>query len=194
MTSTNNIDTAIAAWKAATTQADRDLAAEAIQQHIAHETPEGADYESATDELLSRLKDEFGPVPVEDLRDAIAPNRFYIALPAAVSEGEVEGIWGIGRSEELAVADAHHWTQTRPATVGEDDEGEWVVSHEGTYEAFPTLTEANAYASTLGYRAEPCTEALYRRVKAEGYDAAGRNSFGYALNGTLYDVVERDAA
>lgn len=63
------IDTAIAAWKAAATQADRDLAAEAIEQHIAHETPEGGDYEAATDELLARLKAEFGPVPVEDLRD-----------------------------------------------------------------------------------------------------------------------------
>ncbi|GJD66487.1 hypothetical protein [Methylobacterium frigidaeris] len=190
MTSTT-IDTAIAAWKAATTQADRDLAAEAIAQHIAHETPEGSDYESATEELIDRLKAEFGPVPVEDLRDAIAPNRFYIALPAAIPEGEVEGIWGIGRSEELAIEDAHHWTQTRPATVGE---GEWVVSHEGTYEAFPTATEAHAYAKTLGYRAEPCTEALYRRVKAEGYDVTGRNSYTYAKNGSVYDVVEREAA
>jgi len=62
------IDTAIAAWKRAETQADRDLAAEAIEQHIAHDTPDGGDYEYATQELLTRLKAEFGPVPVEDLR------------------------------------------------------------------------------------------------------------------------------
>lgn len=192
MTSTT-IDTAIAAWKAATTQADRDLAAEAIEQHIAHETPEGGDYESATDELLARLKAEFGPVPVEDLRDAAAPQRFFIALPAAASEGEVEGIWGIGRSEEEAVADAHHWTQTQPATVERGD-NEWVIRHErGTFRC-QTREAADAHAATLGYRAEPCTEALYERVKAEGFHVDGRNSYTYALNGTVYDVVERDAA
>jgi len=68
--SETTIDTAIAAWKAATTQADRDLAAEAIEQHIAHQTPEDGDYEAATSELLARLEAEFGPVPVEDLRYA----------------------------------------------------------------------------------------------------------------------------
>ncbi|AIQ90779.1 hypothetical protein [Methylobacterium oryzae] len=70
MSETTTIDTAIAAWKAAATQADRDVAAEAIEQHIAHQTPEGGDYEAATTELLERLKAEFGPVPVEDLRYA----------------------------------------------------------------------------------------------------------------------------
>lgn len=65
----SNIDTAIAAWKAAKTQEDRDLARDAIEEWIAFETPEGGDYEYATDEFIARLKAEFGPVPVEDLRD-----------------------------------------------------------------------------------------------------------------------------
>ncbi len=63
------IDTAIAAWTAATTEAERDCAAAAIEEHIAHETPEGADYVAATDEFLTRLRAEYGPVPIEDLRD-----------------------------------------------------------------------------------------------------------------------------
>ena len=187
MTSKNTIDTAIAAWEAAPTQADRDLAADAIREHIAHETPEDADYESATDELLARLAAEHGPVPVEDLRG------YYIALPAELTANEVEGIWGIGRSEELAVADAHHWTQTRPATVEEGD-GEWIIRYEGSTFRCQTRHGADACARTLGYRAWPCTEALYRRVKEEGYDTNGRNSYGYAKDGSLYDVVERDAA
>lgn len=62
-----NIDTAIAAWKNAATQSDRDLAAAAIEQHIAARTPEGDDYEAATSELLAHLEAEFGPVPIEDL-------------------------------------------------------------------------------------------------------------------------------
>ncbi len=68
MSQTPTIDTAIAAWRRAETQSDRDLAAEAIGQHIAHQTPEGGDYVAATSELLERLKAEFGPVPVEDIR------------------------------------------------------------------------------------------------------------------------------
>jgi hypothetical protein len=187
LTSKNTLDTAIAAWKAATTQIDRDLAAQAIGEHIAYDTPEGADYESATDELLARLKAEFGPVPVEDLRG------FYIALPAELTANEIEGIWGVGRSEQLAVADAHYWTQTQPATVEQGD-NEWIIRHEGSTFRCQTRQGADACAATLGYRAWPCTEALYRRVKEEGYDTNGRNSYGYAKNGSLYDVVERDAA
>ncbi len=65
----NTIDTAIAAWVAATTEADRDCAAAVIEEHIAYDTAEGADYIAATDEFLARLKAEYGPVPIEDLRD-----------------------------------------------------------------------------------------------------------------------------
>lgn len=193
MTSTT-VDTAIAAWKAAQTQADRDLATEAIEQHIAHETPEGGDYESATDEILSRLKAEFGPVPVEDLRDAIDPQRFYVALPASRDERAPQGIYGIGRTAEAALADAYAGSQTRAPSVGQDDEGDWVVSYEGTYEAFPTEAEAQGYACELGFRAEPCTEALYRRVEAEGFSDSGRNSYTFEARGGVYELVDRDSA
>lgn len=182
------IDTAIAAWKNAETQADRDLAADAIREHIAHETPEDADYDSATDELLDRLKAEFGPVQVEDLRG------YYIALPAVLTPNEVEAIWGVGRSEELALADAYHWNSTCAPIVSQVSESRWVVDYDARRQSFLDEDEARAHAATLGYRAEPCTEALYRRVKDEGYDAHGRNSYGYAKDGSLYDVVERDAA
>ncbi|MCJ2025583.1 hypothetical protein [Methylobacterium sp. J-067] len=189
MTSKITLDTSIAAWKAAATQDDRDLAATAIREHIAHETSEGADYDSATDELLARLAAEHGPVPVEDLRG------FYIALPATLTPNEVEGIWGIGRSEELALADAYNWNGTGAPVVAEISESKWAVSYDcRRREIFLDEDEARAHAATLGYRAWPCTEALYRRVKSEGYDAHGRNSYGYAKNGSLYVVVERDAA
>lgn len=188
------IDTAIAAWKAAKNQIDRDLAAQAIGEHIAFNTPEGADYESATDELLARLRAEFGPVPSEDLLYVRNPQRFYIALPAELVANEVEAIWGIGRTEEEALADAYHWNSTTAPVVEKDGEGRWFVAYDGSRKTFPDRAVADAYAATLGYRAEPCTEALYRRVKHEGYDANGRNSYGFARNGRLYDVVERDAA
>ncbi|MEQ4596730.1 MAG: hypothetical protein ABN488_03005 [Methylobacteriaceae bacterium] len=61
------IDTAIAAWKAATTDADRELAEEAIEQHVAAETPEGGDYKAATEELLTRLRAD--PLPATDAAD-----------------------------------------------------------------------------------------------------------------------------
>ncbi|AWV14791.1 hypothetical protein A3862_04150 [Methylobacterium sp. XJLW] len=63
--SETTIDTAIAAWKAATTKSGRDVAAEAIEQHIAHRTPEDGDYQAATAELLARLEAEAGPLGKE---------------------------------------------------------------------------------------------------------------------------------
>ncbi|MGU3449814.1 hypothetical protein [Methylobacterium sp. 391_Methyba4] len=194
MTSSITIDTAIAAWKAAKNQIDRDLAAQAIGEHIAFNTPEGADDESATDELLARLKAEFGPVPGEDLLYVLNPQRFYIAVPAELTANEVEAIWGIGRSEEEALADAYHWNSTSAPSVEQDADGKWTVAYDGSRETFPDRAVADAYAATLGYRAEPCTRALYDRVRHEGYDAHGRNSYSFGKNGRLYDVVERDAA
>lgn len=99
------IDTAIAAWKVAETQADRALAEEAIEQHVAHDTPEGADHRAATDELLARLKAEFGPVPVEDV-PGIEP-RYHIAVAENAADRLI--VYGIGHSEELALADAQRF-------------------------------------------------------------------------------------
>lgn len=68
-TTSPNINTAIAAWKSATTAADRELAEEAIEQHVAAETPEGSDYRSATEELLARLRAEADPLPATEAAD-----------------------------------------------------------------------------------------------------------------------------
>ncbi|MFY9293713.1 MAG: hypothetical protein WAP03_23870 [Methylorubrum rhodinum] len=65
-TTSPTIDTAIAAWKSATTAADRELAEEAIEQHVAAETAEGGDYKAATEELLARLRAEAGPLPATE--------------------------------------------------------------------------------------------------------------------------------
>ncbi|MGU3286081.1 hypothetical protein [Methylobacterium mesophilicum] len=87
--STPTIDTAIAAYRAAETTEDRLLAREAIEQHIAADTPEGGDYEAATAELVERLdrervpneptcgvfEDERCKVPVED--EATLPDVFF---------------------------------------------------------------------------------------------------------------------
>ncbi|KQP90783.1 hypothetical protein [Methylobacterium sp. Leaf117] len=155
------IDTAIAAWKAAATQADRDLAATAIEEHIAHETPEGGDYEFATAELIERLKAECGPLTEPDART------FFIAVPG----GTGTGIFGIGMTEEGALADAYRESQTRPAAVSLDEDGDWVVSYEGTYDAFPTEEEAKEHAASLGFVARPCTERLYDHIDDHGCDA-----------------------
>ena len=58
---THTIDDAIAFYRRAITAVDRRLAREAIGQHIAAETAEDGDYESATDELCDRLDRERAP-------------------------------------------------------------------------------------------------------------------------------------
>ncbi|CAO4148648.1 hypothetical protein LPLAFNJD_LOCUS2752 [Methylorubrum aminovorans] len=123
---------------------------------------------------------------------ATAP--FFIALPASRDERAPQGIYGIGRTAEAALADAYAGSQTRAPSVSQDDEGEWVVSYKGTYEAFPTEAEAQGYACELGFRAETCTEALYRRVEAEGYSDSGRNSYHFEAHGCVYEFVDLDAA
>ncbi|WP_461656703.1 hypothetical protein [Methylorubrum aminovorans] len=125
---------------------------------------------------------------------SISSATFFIALPASRDERAVEGIYGIGRTVEAALADAYAGSQTRPATVEFSEDGDCFVSYEGTQERFDDEAVANAYARTLGYRAEPCTEALYRQVEAEGFSDAGGNGYTFEARGGVYDLVDRDAA
>ncbi len=179
MTSTT-IDIAIAAWKAATTQADRDLAAEAIEQHIADETPEGADYESATEELLARLKAEFGSIPVEDIRQLASTSvvRYFIALPA--EQSCQTAIFGIGHTEEEAIADAYDDSRTRAPTVeavnlpsrhvdGETEEA-WVVTTWEGRETFYSEAEADQHVLENAFVAEECTERLFVSLQRGSVD------------------------
>lgn len=122
-----------------------------------------------------------------------SPQQFFIALPATLTPDEIEGIWGIGRTAALAVDAAYQATRTRPAIVAQDEEGTWIVSYDGVFEECSSEADARAYVNSFGFRAEPCTEELYYRIKEEGYDVTGSNSYGYAWRGDFYDVVERNA-
>ncbi|MGN7127404.1 hypothetical protein [Methylorubrum thiocyanatum] len=119
---------------------------------------------------------------------------FFIALPASRDERAPQGIYGIGLTAEAALADAYAGSQTRAPDVAQLDAREWVVSYEGAVESFPTEAEAQGYACELGFRAEPCTEALYRRVEAEGFSDSGRNGYSFEERGGVYELVDRDAA
>ncbi|UIN36832.1 hypothetical protein [Methylobacterium oryzae] len=170
-----NIDTVIAAWKSARTQADRDLAAEAIEQHIAHETPEGADYESATEELIDRLKAEFGPVPVEDIRQILRATdvRHFIAVPAV--EANQTAIFGLGNTAEEAVADAYAEARTQVPTietgtapsryVDGETEQTWTVTTTQSIETFYSEAEADRHVEANSFVAQECTERLFLSVQ-----------------------------
>lgn len=182
----NTIDTAIAAWKNATTQADRDLAAEAIEQHIAHDTPEGGDYEYATEELIDRLKAECGPLPEPDTR------RFFIAVPA---KDQGAGIYGIGTSEKAAWLDAWNGANAAVPTIEhvagilDDSEMSWQVVNPLTGDTTECWSEKSAQRRLLetGFVARECTERLYDHIDDHGCDA---NSFRWDQSGALDDLYD----
>jgi hypothetical protein len=93
--------------------------------------------------------------------------RFFVAVPA---NGD-DGIYGIGHTAKAALAEAYRGSQTHPADVSQDEEGEWIVSHNGSDETFQDEDEARDYAAQLGFVAEPCTERLYVHVERYGCDA-----------------------
>lgn len=188
---TVTIDTAISAWKSAQTQADRDLAAEAIEQHIAHETAEGADHGSATDELLARLKAEFGPVPVEDVRQILRTTavRYFIAVPAI--EANQTAIYGIGNTAEEAVADAYAEARTQVPTVETgtapsryvdgETERTWTVTTTQSIETYYSEAEADRHVEANSFVAQECTERLFLSVRKGGVDR-------WTTNGNLQDL------
>lgn len=130
-----------------------------------------------------------------EIRHEAPAQSYFIALPTKLAMNEVEAIWGIGRTAEEAWGDAWGSLNCRLPEI-EEVEGSWQIWNpiNQTTEEFPTEEEAQAALKETGFRAEPCTEALYLRVKSEGYDAHGRNSYGFVLNGGVYDVEEREAA
>ncbi|MEH3065299.1 MAG: hypothetical protein PGN33_21980 [Methylobacterium radiotolerans] len=130
-----------------------------------------------------------------EIRHEAPAHGYYIALSTKLAMNEVEAIWGIGRTADEAWGDAWGYLNCRLPVVEEVD-GSWQIWNpiNQSTEQFPTEEAAQAALKETGFRAEPCTEALYERVKAEGYDAHGRNSFNYVLNGRVYDVEEREAA
>lgn len=153
------------------------------------------DREDNMEDLLARL--ERDARAEEDAAGAAeaAAQGYFIALPTKLAMNEVEAIWGIGRTAEEAWSDAWGSLNCRLPDI-EEVEGSWRIWNpiNQTTEEFFTEEAAQAALRETGFRAEPCTEALYLRVKAEGYDSHGRNSYDFVLNGGVYDVEEREAA
>lgn len=115
------IDDAIAAWKAGETASERLEAEEAIEQHIAHDTPEGGDYQAATRELIERLKAECGPVPVvphiDPTHTAVAA---ILALDLDTSDHDLRAI--------AAALEPH--VAAAPALPEWSDDDEWTAAEE----------------------------------------------------------------
>lgn len=113
---------------------------------------------------------------------------FFIAVPG---DDQESGIYGIGLDHGAAVADAYKQANHPEPSVGQDDEGEWVVHtyHDGAYEAFRTETEARDYAAEQGFIARECTERLYRYVEKYGCDAS---TFRWTRTPTGMDDLDVD--
>lgn len=104
---------------------------------------------------------------------------FYIATPVdPQSDG---AIWGLGLTDEAAIADAYEQSNTHAPQISEVD-GElptWTVTLSGgDTRAFTDEGEAEACAAEHGFKALPCTERLYRwceqyELKSWTRDAAG---------------------
>jgi hypothetical protein len=144
---------------------------------------------------LARLTGGNPAIYDSETRHEAPAQGYFIALPTKLAMNEIEAIWGIGCTAEEAWGDAWGSLNCRLPAVEEVD-GSWQIWNpiNQTTEEFPTEEAAQEALRETGFRAEPCTEALYLRVKAEGYDAHGRNSYNYVLNGRVYDVEEREAA
>ncbi|TGD95243.1 hypothetical protein [Methylobacterium nonmethylotrophicum] len=104
-----------------------------------------------------------------------AAGRFFVALPG---NGEF-GIYSSGRTVDVTLAKAYRDSQTLPADVCQNEDGEWVVSCQGDSETFRDEDEAREYAGELGFVAHPCTERLYIHVERYGYNR-NEPSFRYA--------------
>lgn len=113
--------------------------------------------------------------------------RYFIAVP--VDDGV--GIYGLGMTEEAAIADA--WTQSNaaPPAVSQSDRGDWIVSNSTGIEHFDDEDDAREYADKIGFRATECTERLYRHIEAHGCDA---KSFRWTVDAAGLDDLYDDAA
>lgn len=112
---------------------------------------------------------------------------FFIAVPA----DDGAGIYGIGTSEEAAIADAWRHSNAEAPSVSQGDRGEWVVSDWHGIERFDDENDAREYADKRGCRATECTERLYRHIEAHGCDA---KSFRWTVDAAGLDDLYYDAA
>jgi hypothetical protein len=115
--------------------------------------------------------------------------RFFIAVPAV--EANQTAIYGIGHTEEEAVADAYADTRTQVPTVAQgtapsryvdgDTERTWTVTTTQGSETHYTEADADHQVQGNSFVAQECTERLFLSVQKGSVDR-------WTTNGRLQDL------
>lgn len=116
---------------------------------------------------------------------------YFIAVPG---DDQASGIYGIGLTDQDAVADAYAQSNSSPPVVSRDEDGAWTVTIDtGDRVPFRAAeeTEARDYAAQKGFIARECTERLYRHIEQHGCDA---NHFRWTQTAGGLDDLDVDQA